>query len=310
VVLVSPDAALGRLPFAALPGKKPGSYLIEEVPIAVLPVPQFLPLLLRPVTGANSLLAVGDVDFGEGTGAWKKLPATGPEAKGVAARFRALLKRDAARLGGGKATRAALAVALPKHRFAHIATHGFFAQAQATPDNDEGGAGWDPGLLSGIVLAGANSPSPDEDGVLTASEVAEMDLSHLELAVLSACQTGLGKEAAGEGMLGLQRAFAVAGCKSVVSSLWSVHDAAAAVLMERFYYHLWEKKLSKLEALRQAQLDVLRHPEWVEERAKKLSGIRGLRGVGKASERIVGAKKERHSPVAWWGAWQLSGDWR
>ena len=71
--------------------------------------------------------------------------------------------------------------------------------------------GWEPGLLSGLVLADANRPTPADDGLLKASEVAEMDLSGMELAVLSACQTGLGKEAAGEGVLGLQRAFAAAG---------------------------------------------------------------------------------------------------
>ena len=125
--------------------------------------------------------------------------------------------------------------------------------------------------------------------------------------MLSACQTGLGKEAAGEGMLGLQRAFAVAGCKSVVSSLWSVDDAATSVLMERFYLHLWEKKSSRIEALRQAQLDVMRHPGWVEERAGKM---RGPRGVGKAGEVVVAGKSVRLSPPAWWAAWQLSGDWR
>lgn len=108
----------------------------------------------------------------------------------------------------------------------------------------------------------------------------------------------------------LQRAFALAGCKTVVSSLWSVHDAATAVMMERFYHHLWEKKLGKLEALRQAQFDVIRHPEWVEQRVKKLAGVRGLRGIGKAAELIVAGKKERRSPIAWWAAWQLSGDWR
>src|SRR5262249_14177788 len=113
----------------------------------------------------------------------------------------------------------------------------------------------------------------------------------------------------GEGLLGLQRAFAVAGCRSVVSSLWSVNDAATNVLMERFYHHLWEKKLSKLEALRQAQLDVLKHPEWVEERAKKLAADKMLvRGVGKATVPLP--KGGRQSPPAWWAAWQLSGDWR
>jgi CHAT domain-containing protein len=323
VVLVSPDRALGRLPFAALPGKEKGRYLLEEVPLAVLPVPQFLPQLLQPAEGKPSLLTLGGVDFGGRPGTWEALPATGPETDGVVASFRAQIKGGLASLRGAKATKPALAEHLPRHRFAHLATHGYFAppQMKSALSRDvengphglfgrEGITGWHPGLLSGLVLAGANRPTPEDDGVLTALEIAEMGLSGVELAVLSACQTGLGQEAAGEGMMGLQRAFAVAGCKSVVSSLWSVHDAATAVLMGRFYHHLWEKKLSKLEALRQAQLEVLRHPEWVEEQMKKMRGIRGLRGVGKASEEIVAGKKQRRSPVAWWAAWQLSGDWR
>ncbi len=321
-VLISPDEALGRLPFGALPGKEKGKYLLEEVPLAILPVPQVLEQLLQPAKGKPSLLTLGGVDFGGGPeAAWRPLPATGPEADAITARFRALLKGGTSSLAGTKATKLALAEALPRHRFAHLATHGYFAPASmksALGHDDKGKpgllgrvgvTGWDPALLSGIVLAGANRPTLTDDGLLKASEVAEMDLSAVELAVLSACQTGLGKEAGGEGILGLQRAFAVAGCKSVVSSLWSVHDAATAVLMERFYHHLWQKKLSKLESLRRAQLDILHHPEWVEGRAGKMRGTPGLRAAGKASEQIVAGKAERRSPPAWWAAWQLSGGW-
>ncbi len=318
VVLISPDGALGRLPFAALPGARPGSHLLDERRLAVLPIPQALPGLLTGAGGEPSLLAVGGVEFGEGP-AWADLPATGAEADAVAARFRARFKGGAASLSG-KATKAAVRDALTRHRFCHLATHGFFAppSMRSVVGGDtrpgqvgQGGVpGWHPGLLTGLVFAGANRPTAEDDGILTALEIAETDLSGMELAVLSACQTGLGMEAAGEGMLGLQRAFAVAGCRSVVSSLWSVDDAATGVLMERFYHHLWDKKLSKIEALRQAQLDVMRHPEWVEARAKKLRGTPGLRGVGKVAEVTVSGKKERRSPDAWWGAWQLSGDWR
>ena len=67
---------------------------------------------------------------------------------------------------------------------------------------------------------------------------------------------------------------------------------------------------SRRESLRRAQLDVLRHPEWVEGRMKDLAGVRGVRGLGTAVEVKVSGKKERRSPVAWWAAWQLSGDWR
>ncbi len=321
VALISPDGALGRLPFVALPGREKGKYLLEEVPLAVLPVPQTLPRQLERPEGLPSLLAVGGVDFGVGA-PWAALPATGPEAAASVSRFRELVMGPAATLSGAKANKAALRDALPRHRFAHLATHGFFAPPSMRPylgrDNKEKAArfereevaGWDPALLSGLVLAGANRPTPEDDGVLKASEVAEMDLSKLELAVLSACQTGLGMEAGGEGILGLQRAFAMAGCKSVVSSLWSVDDAATSVLMERFYLHLWGKKLSKLESLRQAQLDVMKHPEWVEARAKEQRGTPGLRAAGKAGEAVGGGKRERRSPAAWWAAWQLSGDWR
>ncbi len=116
-----------------------------------------------------------------------------------------------------------------------------------------------PGLLSGLVCAGANNPrrslvpfSLDVGaGVLTAEEVAGLDLSGCRLAVLSACRTGLGNVAGGQGVLGLQRAFHRAGVATVVASLWDVDDVTTALLMDQFYANLWEKKLPILEALRQ-----------------------------------------------------------
>ena len=152
-----------------------------------------------------------------------------------------------------------------------------------------------PGLLSGIVLAGANHP-PDpskDDGVLTALEVADLDLRQLELATLSACETGLGATANGEGLLGLQRAFQVAGARSVVASLWKVDDDASRDLMERFYENLWTKEMGKLKALRKAQLWMLRE--------------RGPRGL----TRIQGDDAPQNRlPPYYWAAFVLSGDWR
>jgi CHAT domain-containing protein len=121
--------------------------------------------------------------------------------------------------------------------------------------------GWHPGLLSGLALAGANvRPTPEgkDDGILTALEVAELDLSGVELSVLSACETGLGAVAGGEGLLGLQRAFQVAGAHSVVASLWTVVDEPTRALMARFYENLWRNKQSPRAALREAQLHMLR----------------------------------------------------
>src|SRR5262249_26322215 len=160
------------------------------------------------------------------------------------------------------------------HQYLHLATHGFFAGDGMRSALDPGAAGrgavyerpqpggWHPGLLSGLALAGANhAPSADQEGgVLTALEVAELNLGGGEMVVLSACETGLGKEAGGEGLLGLQRAFQVAGARTTVGSLWQVDDDATQQLMASFYDRLWSREPppSRLEALRQAQLSLLR----------------------------------------------------
>src|SRR5262249_13593553 len=161
-----------------------------------------------------------------------------------------------------------------------------------------------------LGLAGANQAA--DRGYLTAEEVAGLDLRGTELVVLSACATSLGKTVGGEGLLGLQRAFQAAGARTLVASLWSVDDAATSVLIEEFYAHLWQKQLSKLEALRQAQLTVLRHPERVEQRRRELREAllqRGVpeevlapRGIGKQAGDLPdgGRIGMRQSPPAWW----------
>jgi tetratricopeptide (TPR) repeat protein len=329
-VLISPDGVLGTVPFPALPGRKEGTYIIEDVAVAVVPVPQLLPQMLAPVPKDRrlkpSLLLVGDVNFDStetaaasaddrgaprgGFKAWGKLEATSTEADAVRGLFSRLFKGGTVtELRGGEARKAAVRQALSKHRYAHLATHGFFAppelksaladkrpSASAGLFGREGVTGWHPLLLSGLALAGANKEAkPDEeDGILTALEVSEMDLASLELAVLSACETGLGRRAAGEGLLGLQRAFAVTGCRSVVASLWQVSDQATQSLMAAFYRAYWgEKVVSLVEALRQAQLTLLRD---------------GLRGGLKRQEKPK--EKDNRLPPFYWAAFVLSGDWR
>src|SRR5204862_356180 len=82
----------------------------------------------------------------------------------------------------------------------------------------------------------------------------------VELAVLSACETGLGAAAAGEGLMSLQRAFQVAGARSLAGSLWKVNDNATAALMAKFYHELWVNKRDPLAALREARLTIYRRP--------------------------------------------------
>ena len=168
------------------------------------------------------------------------------------------------------------------------------------------------------MLAGANRPRPKNElglpqgdgGILTAEAIAGLDLRKLDLVVLSACETGLGDVAGGEGVMGLTRAFHIAAARSVVASLWQVNDAATKALMAEFYRNLWERNLSKLEALRQAQLTMLRH---YDPKDGKLRGAGPLRPVD--PQRLAAAQEANvkpREPLApfYWAAFVLSGDGR
>jgi CHAT domain-containing protein len=238
-------------------------------------------------------------------------------------------------LDQAKATESALRAEMPRSRFVHLATHGFFAgrkfrsvlqRGDDDIDNTQGfsGASDDPQLLarrnplvlSGVVLAGANTPPATnqwgaptgDDGILTAEEVVDLDPHNTEMVVLSACETGLGEVAGGEGVFGLQRAFHLAGARTVVASQWKVDDAATRVLMELFYRNLWEAKMGKLEALRQAQLAMIAHYSPREGR---------LRGAGPVvhvtPKDLVDARRQSKTgllPPFHWAGFALSGDWR
>jgi CHAT domain-containing protein/tetratricopeptide (TPR) repeat protein len=149
----------------------------------------------------------------------------------------------------------------------HLATHGFFlAVAEINPannlnrDNNFFTVQQDPLLRSGLVLAGGNHAwkgeaalSGREDGILTAYEIAQMDLSNTDLIVLSACETALGDLQGNEGVIGLQRAFKIAGVKQMILSLWRVPDKETMELMSLFYKN-WTGGQSTRDALRSAQL--------------------------------------------------------
>lgn len=175
------------------------------------------------------------------------------------------------------ATEEGLKFELPKYSVVHLATHGFFQpkglpsmweQVQEKRENMDIGlrgrekplTGLLPGFLSGLVCAGANMKHEKdrEDGFLTAEELTWLDLSGVNLVVLSACETGLGKAQSGEGMIGLRRSLRQAGVKTVISSLWKVPDVSTSELMRNFYQRVWLKGETKLDALRNAQLDTLK----------------------------------------------------
>lgn len=152
----------------------------------------------------------------------------------------------------------------------HIATHGFFfTKTNQTNQNSSTivqnlYAAENPLFRSGLAFAGINktwvdgeSASSDSNGILTAYEVAGLDLHQTELVVLSACETGRGDIDKNEGVMGLQRAFKLAGAEQLIISLWKVPDEQTATLMELFYdYYLNGLPIAK--AFRQAQLDLQR----------------------------------------------------
>jgi CHAT domain-containing protein len=201
----------------------------------------------------------------------------------------------------------------------HLATHGFFIPMPATPipegaywKSPQALAGHNPGLTSGITLAGVNRPPQPgrEDGILTAMEAQQLDLGGVELVVLSACETSLGSTTKGEGMMGLQRAFQVAGARSLISSLWSVDDAATSVIMEEFYTNLWERRLPQLEALRQAQLAVLRRYDPAQHRLRGVVEDEGPSPTVVAASPDARPRPELRAPPFYWAAFALSGDGR
>ncbi len=155
-------------------------------------------------------------------------------------------------------------------RILHIATHGFFFAdpkvdnvakfdvnevAFKTSDN--------PMMRSGLLLAGANAawsgkPVKDgiEDGILTAYEISQLNLSNTELVVLSACETGLGDIQGNEGVYGLQRAFKIAGAKYLIMSLWQVPDKQTSLLMTTFYNKWLKEKMTIPDAFSAAQKEM------------------------------------------------------
>ena len=175
----------------------------------------------------------------------------------------------------------------PGHRVIHVATHGFFADPQcADRASSEDTLGDQPLLQSGLAFAGSNRRAESrredvDDGMLTAEEIGSLDLDGTEWVVLSSCGSGMGRVVAGEGVLGLRRAFEVAGAGTLVTTLWSVNDAATL--------------------------------DWVRELYRaRLDGASTAEAVRRASLKVISARRADGLSVVpyYWGAFVASGDWR
>ncbi len=134
-----------------------------------------------------------------------------------------------------------------RSQIVHFATHSFLHDKH--PE------------FSGIALAMLEPNGAERNGVMSLPDIYSLDLS-AQLIVLSACQTALGKDLKGEGLVGLTHSFMSAGANSVVASLWKVDDRATAVLMDHFYDAMFREGMSPAAALRSAQLKLKQDPRW------------------------------------------------
>ena len=219
----------------ALPGQRP--LPSPDRPITAPDRP--LPVADRPIPAADRTLLLPESLRG---GRLSALPGTRREADAIHATF-----LRASVFVGSQAQESTFKQLAPQARFLHLATHGFVNDTSP--------------LLSSLVLAEppTTGPGSNEDGFLTARELLDLDLSHVEMTVLSACNTARGQNQSGEGVVGLTWALFAAGCPTQVLSQWAVNDASTATLMEQFYTNLKAGK-PKAEALRQAALTVSGNP--------------------------------------------------
>ena len=317
-IFVVPDGTLNLVNLAALTDRQ-GRYFVErDAVIHYLSTERDVVVGTVGSKSQGGLLAVGNPAFDEGGPPSRAQPATMrsacepagparfgnlPGSLGEVNEISQLWPRSGTSivtvLSGSTASETAVKKALTGRRVLHFATHGFFISDACPPDGsrsagvarssaaaqfaEEGRE--NPLLLSGLAFAGANrrgAALDEDDGILTAEEVAGLNLNGVEWAVLSACDTGLGEIRAGEGVFGLRRAFQVAGVRTVIMSLWPVDDQATRAWMRALYEARFRRGLSTADAVHSASVAVLS-----ERRAKKQSTL----------------------PV-YWAAFVAAGDWR
>ena len=279
-LLIVPHDVLHYLPFQGLLGSD-GRYLIEKYPVYYLSSASLLQFVKeKRKTGGEKVLAFGNPDLGDPEKNLEYAELEAEEVKNVYPQSTVYVKKDASEEKSKSLS--------PTHDILHFATH-----AELNED--------DP-LSSAVLLARGGR----EDGRLEVREIFGMELK-ANLVVLSGCETGLGKLSTGDELVGLTRAFIYAGTPSVVASLWSVDDSSTAQLMASFYRNL--KTMSKVEALRQAQLELIRG-----EGRSDLLARRGVGGIGKLGE-TVKSESASQSPISistshpyFWAPFILVGD--
>jgi CHAT domain-containing protein/Tfp pilus assembly protein PilF len=276
-VFLAPDDALNLVDFAALPDRN-GGYLVERGPLLHYISAERDLIHADGVGTGRGLLALGAPAFDRTprepqlsatvfrggrsscadfrTMRFEPIPASLREVKEIGALWEKSRGGEVIERTGERASGTGFKQDAPGRRVLHVAAHGFFLGG-ACPSSSLQATGENPLLLSGIALAGANRRELAEDGILTAEEIATLDLHGVEWAVLSACETGVGKALAGEGIFGLRRAFQVAGTRTVITSLWPVADEATEQWMSTLYKKRFMEGLDTAQSVRGASLETL-----------------------------------------------------
>lgn len=245
--LIVPDGPLHLVSFATLAVDQT-SYLVETLDPHLLSTPLDLVRRGASAGSGSGLLALADPAFGS-SGGPEPLPGTAREAAAIKALYRRHRQGNADVLLGREASEAKLREKASGREMIHLATHGFYLEEDAGDAvlprridlfGSTETVRQNPLLLSGLLLAGASDPASAArreigDGLLTAEELATLDLQGTDWLVLSGCGTGTGEIRWGEGVFGLQRAARLAGARVCVMSLWPVPDDEAQLFMENLY---------------------------------------------------------------------------
>lgn len=308
-LLIVPDGPLHYLPFAALRAGKGEDehYLIADWPLhTAVSLTVYAALTTRPRAGVQAeaelaprLAAFGDPAYPSAAPADNILLrghqlAPLPSARLEVASIARLFGTGAHVYLGDQATEERARAEAPAARYLHFACHAFVDERFPL----------DSYLALSIPAASTTRSGPGGDnGLLHAWEIFEQVRLDAELVTLSACETGLGEEVGGEGLISLTRAFQHAGARSVLASLWAVADDSTSALISRFYTHL-QAGLSKDEALRRAQLDLITGPLPPTLPNGLLARLRHALGREDKPEPLD-ARHPFH-----WAAFQLHGAWR
>jgi CHAT domain-containing protein len=265
-IFISPDGIYNQINLNTLKDKA-GAYILNKYDVVIVGNSKdVLSIKGRTPATKKEAFLLGFPDYGGAN--IPALPATKTELDGVNKQLKA----------GGYTTKQfmergateAILKTVKAPGLVHIATHGYFLEDVDMSEGHAAGISLEnaqdnPLLRSGLLLAGAATTmsgqknvdlSSNDNGVLTAYEAMNLDLSGTDLIILSACETGLGDVKAGEGVYGLQRAFLVAGANALIMSLWKVDDAATQQLMTNFYTN-WIKSGNKLAAFKLAQTQLM-----------------------------------------------------